>query len=365
MRGGGSITPVIEEISPKESITQISTRAGEIAFRQNSLMMSSLNIRKQSIRPEEVNLAQVGLVPYTQPRPYGCSWNRGYCLGETIHGRRYPYNYNHGSQPTIFYQGQHRTICSDGTYRYIGSCPRSLPLVSPRNNNPSTPTNDQVASQENPLDSLSRVGTFDSDCSDKSCRISSGFVIDFSNLNSTVHSPFYREITLLEQEEVDLVERLNDEDTTGSLTGTLDHSVFSSIAKSTHGENIWRYSLVFGERHFSRPTVSGTWKGLMTGVMLTSDDFLSGTATLEYEVSDSDGTLSADFSNIKNLTQDHPHSHTEIPFGFIEVSSDGSFEQGRQGNSIKGAFYGEGGSEISGVFERYGILGAFGTKRSN
>lgn len=150
-------------------------------------------------------------------------------------------------------------------------------------------------------------------------------------------------------------------DNTAGFSSVLHNSGFgSSRAKS--GGFTTRRSLSYGDLSGSGPLVRGAWRGMMTGILSQNDDLLLGDAVLEYEVSGSGGSLHAEFRNIANVSQEQAHSVRNILFYNLPVSSGGTFSR-RDSSRIQGGFYGSGHSEVSGVFEHSGILGAFGALR--
>ena len=151
-----------------------------------------------------------------------------------------------------------------------------------------------------------------------------------------------------------------------SLVGTQRHSAFGSATEVVSNRNAsleLRYSVAFGDLTRRAPAISGVWHGQMTGIMQNANVFLQGDARLTYSISGTGGELSADFTDIKNLSQNTAHQYSSVRFRDVYVSSSGTYSQGYQGSHIQGAFYGSGGVETAGTFERYGMLGAFGARR--
>lgn len=150
------------------------------------------------------------------------------------------------------------------------------------------------------------------------------------------------------------------------LGSALNHSSFGAVRSGTEigGERYTiRYGASIGDSAGSRPAASGTWTGLMTGIHWRGDDLLLGDARLVYIVSATGGSMSAEFSNIRNVAQNRAHDIEFARFSGISVAADGTFRAGGAANRIQGGFYGDGHAEATGVFERSGILGAFGTHR--
>ncbi len=206
--------------------------------------------------------------------------------------------------------------------------------------------------------------------------------LNFSNsysvdsISNSVFSGTRRAQPVLTENGMTLVERAWEGTTTSrgieasnrgnSLVAVQSYSAFGSAAETISylGETfIGRYSLAFGERTGREPTTSGVWRGQMTAITQNANDLLQGDASLRYTVSGSRGELSADFTDIKNLSRNTAHAYSSVRFRDVSVSFGGTYSQGYQGNRIEGEFYGRGAVETAGTFERYGMLGAFGARR--
>ena len=206
--------------------------------------------------------------------------------------------------------------------------------------------------------------------------------LNFSNsysansVSNSVFSGTRRAQPVLTENGMTLVERAWEGTTTSgsieapnrgnSLVAVQSYSAFGSATETISYLNetfIGRYSLAFGESAGGRPTISGVWRGQMTAITQNADSFLQGDATLRYTISGNRGELSADFTDIKNLSQNIAHAYSSVRFRDVFVSSSGTYSQGYQGNRIEGAFYGSGAAETAGTFEKYGMLGAFGAQR--
>ena len=159
------------------------------------------------------------------------------------------------------------------------------------------------------------------------------------------------------------------------IGSTLHDSSFLSdfdylVANDDYYSRSYRNSVAYGDRTGSAPSVSGTWRGMMTAVDKRYDELLLGDAELRYSVSQSGGSLEAVFgadTPIMSVTKGLDGTYaimSQIGYSNIQVRSDGTFNGGRQGNSIQGAFYGNAHAEATGVFESSVLLGAFGTKRA-
>ena len=86
-----------------------------------------------------------------------------------------------------------------------------------------------------------------------------------------------------------------------------------------------------------------------------------GDATLTFDMADA--SIDAVFTGIKDLDRKAAHSTTSVRFDDVPVASGGAFTTGSTGNLISGRFYGPGHAETAGVFEKSGIVGAFGARK--
>ena len=115
-----------------------------------------------------------------------------------------------------------------------------------------------------------------------------------------------------------------------------------------------------------RPVLTGsaTWLGLMTGTPVAGEDRgdrLAGTAALSHDPGA--GTLDAAFGGIVNVDRRAAHPVGTVLFENVAVAPDGTFGRGQAGARIQGGFFGPGHAEAAGVFERSGMVGAFGARR--
>ena len=141
-----------------------------------------------------------------------------------------------------------------------------------------------------------------------------------------------------------------------------------------------RYSSAVGDLTGSRPSVTGTWRGMATAVNKQNNDLWLGDAELEYSVSISgSGSMQATFGSFVNVSKGRAETPLAVYFQNFRVQSDGTFydlhsSRYPRGNKIQGAFYGSDHAEAAGTFERDNVptvsgdlvdlLGAFGTKRA-
>lgn len=118
-----------------------------------------------------------------------------------------------------------------------------------------------------------------------------------------------------------------------------------------------------GDRTGTGPSGDATWRGIMVGAPQGGEDILQGDAELVYTMGDGGGTLDASFTGIVNLDRGTGHSVAEVSFEDVPVDRSGAYADGDRGNRIEGAFLGPDHAETAGVFERSGIVGAFGGVR--
>ena len=125
------------------------------------------------------------------------------------------------------------------------------------------------------------------------------------------------------------------------------------------------YSVSFGDDTGTNPEGEGegVWRGVMLGNTRHGPiQALRGDATLRFTFATD--KLAVEFSNIRNLATDAPHS--DMSFSNIDVA-DGAFEfqspAGRLAGHVAGRFYGPEHAEVGGVFTYPTALGAFGAKK--
>ena len=102
-----------------------------------------------------------------------------------------------------------------------------------------------------------------------------------------------------------------------------------------------------------------TWRGAMVGLDTRSFGAVEGEVTGE-------GDITLDIDSVTNPDVDvditNIQGHSDITWSDIPLR-DGNFATGQGADSIEGQFYGDAHQEAGGVFERNGLLGAFGAKR--
>ncbi|MCY4031312.1 MAG: hypothetical protein OXF05_04265 [Hyphomicrobiales bacterium] len=140
---------------------------------------------------------------------------------------------------------------------------------------------------------------------------------------------------------------------TGSVFGV---ELLDATQGATTTERFASFS--FGNNTGRNPTANATWNGVMIGVAKDDGDIVQGNATIQWD----DGTPNAVggfFNTIKNLTDGGNYSTTLITWQNIPLRN-GAFELDNADGSISGNFYGDNLEEVGGIFDREGIIGAFG-----
>ncbi len=148
----------------------------------------------------------------------------------------------------------------------------------------------------------------------------------------------------------------------------MEHAAFGVLTEDARGKigekNIKlsvRYGIAGGTPTGSRPTADATWKGLMVGTPKEGKyhgNFLQGDAVLNYDLDTT--KLDATFSDIKDLARGKDYETPEVIFADVSVREDGSY--GVESGEIYGGFGGPKHEETAGVFDKSGIVGAYGAK---
>jgi len=116
-----------------------------------------------------------------------------------------------------------------------------------------------------------------------------------------------------------------------------------------------------GKLSGSAPEFSATYRGLMVGTPAAYDQQLVGDAEITYTASDNQ--VDADFTRIRDSETGRYHSVREVNFRDVAVNSVGRYEKGYGSNRIQGGFGGSNHESTAGVFEKSGIIGAYGARK--
>ena len=155
--------------------------------------------------------------------------------------------------------------------------------------------------------------------------------------------------------ELDLNE-LEDSDSSETVYNTLgewDETVAAVVYERFDGDTA-RYAIAYGKTYpNSLPSIgSATWRGDMVGLDANNREVRGGA---EITVTD--------FTNPAADVTLTPSARAAMYWNGLPISG-GRFSQRRFANDyIRGEFYGRSAGEAGGVFERDGVVGAFGAKR--
>lgn len=125
------------------------------------------------------------------------------------------------------------------------------------------------------------------------------------------------------------------------------------------GTDVRTYS--FGDASGSNPTGTGwvNWAGVMVGAHTQTGHVVQGDASIQINFHIIADAATVLFDNIKNLNTGG--DITRMSWTFLSLTN-GTFEDTGT-DMIKGTFYGAGGEEVGGVFDRDNIIGSFGAIR--
>lgn len=136
---------------------------------------------------------------------------------------------------------------------------------------------------------------------------------------------------------------------------SVDHAYFYDAAGDYIGGLVGAVSI--GDASGSRPVQgAAVWDGAMLGAEQRTLDTVRGDARVSVDFATSEAVVA--FTNILSLGRGT--SFPDIEWAGVTIGADGRFSSGR---TLVGTFYGPDHEEVGGVFERSGIIGAFGTRR--
>ena len=158
--------------------------------------------------------------------------------------------------------------------------------------------------------------------------------------------------------------------------GWLEHSLFATrltlftdAAGPSRGASIVSgYSL--GHSTGENPGAadgSARWEGLVLGRDMRASagrgQAIRGDADVTVDFGAADVTVDVEFTGIVNIETGAPHD--DMAWHGIAVEDGGFARRTAPDDTISGRFYGPGEEEVGGVFERSGIAGAFGGRRTS
>ena len=149
--------------------------------------------------------------------------------------------------------------------------------------------------------------------------------------------------------------------------GWLAHSYFAVEGGMVQETTPFPYGASYsvGDATGSNPAANLSWAGVMVGIDASKDGAtrgnpILGDAALSFDASDT--TLDVSFTNVRDLSAST--TRADITLSDLTVSG-GIFGKDEEGEFIRGSFYGDAHAEAGGVFEKDGVLGAFGAKKTN
>ena len=144
-------------------------------------------------------------------------------------------------------------------------------------------------------------------------------------------------------------------------------------------QGIRTWAASFGMLHSGYPTAtqgSATWRGTMVGHTRQEGTELVGGAELQYDFAANEVDLTLSEIDVSSILSPQPYNGPDtMKWNNLPVNADGSFYIPGYGNDragtdlhptlgyVDGDFYGPNAEEMAGVFEREGVVGAFGGKR--
>lgn len=159
-----------------------------------------------------------------------------------------------------------------------------------------------------------------------------------------------------------------------------DHSAFYSL-RYAPPQVVRTWGAAFGQLYEGKPTAaqgSATWRGAMVGHTREDGIEVMGNSLLQYDFSDDTLDLALSEIEASSRTVTRGESYTgpkRFTWSDLPQNDDGSFYIRGHGNDragtslhpelgyVDGDFYGPAAEEFAGVFERDGVVGAFGGRR--
>ena len=111
-----------------------------------------------------------------------------------------------------------------------------------------------------------------------------------------------------------------------------------------------------GKTSPGNPGASATWEGVMVGATKDYSHIIQGNAAIEFVV-DTPDAVSVTFDHMQNFDTHGQAATTRMAWPSVPLEN-GVFTAAD--DSIRGHFYGDNHEEVGGIFDRDGIVGAFG-----
>ena len=158
--------------------------------------------------------------------------------------------------------------------------------------------------------------------------------------------------------------------------GWLEHSLFATQSILYDNETdpdqgatiVTNYSLGFSSgENPSAADGSARWEGLMLGrdmrASASRGQVIRGDADVTVDFTATDMTADVEFTDIVNI--ESGDLQDDMAWRDLAVEDGGFAQRTAPDDTISGRFYGPGEEEVGGVFERDGIAGAFGGRRTS
>ena len=145
----------------------------------------------------------------------------------------------------------------------------------------------------------------------------------------------------------------------------MDHGAFLVMAGAVEDGKFRGASIVssmsFGNSPNTVPGIAASWDGIVAGVDMSETDtagnLVQGKARIDLELPSGEAVVDVAFTELFDLETEE--SRGSLRWEALTVTRDGFTD----GSSIDARFYGPGHDEVSGVFERGNLLGAFGATK--
>ena len=151
--------------------------------------------------------------------------------------------------------------------------------------------------------------------------------------------------------------------------GWMEHGSFLVSGGTIEGGDLggarFASSQSFGVSPNTVPDVAASWSGIVAGVDMSETDtagnLVQGHARLELEFPHGEPVVDVAFTGLHDLETEA--AWAPLYWEDLAVTADGFTDDVSDDDYIDGRFYGPGHEEASGVFERGGLLGAFGATK--